>query len=116
DIDIALFTGGEDVDPSLYGQNVGNNTFINVKRDSQEKSLYHILHPKTLKLGICRGSQFLTVMSGGSLIQHVEGHGGNHLITVVDTHPLDKEEIDIFRVDPDRFMTMEITSTHHQMM
>ena len=26
------------------------------------------------KLGVCRGAQFLTVMAGGKLIQHVTGH------------------------------------------
>lgn len=43
-------------------------------------------------------SQFLTTMSGGSLIQHVNGHGGDHLIST-------KEGI-----------MLKMTSTHHQMM
>ena len=47
-------------------------------------------------------AQFLTVMSGGSLIQHVNGHaiGRLHPITIYG----------IFNT------SVEITSTHHQMM
>jgi len=51
-------------------------------------------------VGICRGSQFLTVMSGGRLFQDVSGHAimGTHLIKFKDGSSLG------------------ITSTHHQMM
>jgi len=100
-IDLVLFTGGEDVYPEYYGERTGKYTSINKKRDNIEHKMFQY----TLnipKLGICRGSQFLTVMAGGKLIQHVEGHGigGKHTIDIV--HPFNQ--------------IVEITSTHHQML
>jgi len=98
DISIALFTGGEDVNPIYYDEQLGSNTYINAKRDTLEEEAFNSLAPHVLKVGICRGSQFLTVMSGGKLIQHITGHSRSH--NVVDI------ENNIF----------EVTSTHHQMM
>lgn len=39
-------------------------------------------------VGICRGAQFLNVMAGGKMIQHVEGHAihGTHEIVVTDVY------------------------------
>lgn len=98
DITFALFTGGEDVNPEYYNENVNKHTYFNVKRDTLEQELYNSLPNNLLKVGICRGAQFLNVMSGCKLIQHVTGHGSSHLV-VTNT----KEEF-------------EVTSTHHQMM
>lgn len=98
-IDLALFRGGEDVNPMLYNENTGKFTSINVERDEKEKSVFHYCWDKGIPmLGICRGSQFLTVMSGGKLIQHVTGHGSDHLISANNG-----------------FETM-MTSSHHQML
>jgi len=97
EIDLVLFTGGEDVNPGIYGQNIGKFTSINENRDSLEQDLYYH-YQTTPKLGICRGAQFLTVMAGGKLIQHVTGHGGTHNISVPN------------------YGDYPISSTHHQMM
>lgn len=105
-IDLIFFTGGEDVCPSEYGEGKGKFTSCNESRDELEKrymffrdGLRHIP-----KLGICRGAQFLTVLSGGELVQHVTGHatGKNHGI--------------MFKEGRYQGMNLEITSTHHQMM
>lgn len=99
--DIVMFTGGEDVDPSLYNENKHPTTFSNLDRDLYEKAKFHeAVDLKKDIIGICRGSQFLTVMNGGRLIQHANNHGiaGRHNIKFDD-----KEE-------------HPITSTHHQMM
>ena len=49
-------------------------------------------------VGICRGGQFLNVMSGGCMYQDVKGHVANHFIN-------------------DRWTNCyPVTSTHHQMM
>lgn len=74
EIDLVLFTGGEDVTPSIYGEKKGKFTSNNTERDKIERSIFGQLYYKTPKLGICRGAQFLTVMAGGKLIQHVTGH------------------------------------------
>lgn len=97
---ILFFTGGSDVNPKLYGESKGKQTVINKDRDILEKNMYENFR-KLPKLGICRGAQFLTVMNGGKLIQHVEGHNGIHPIKVD------------YRGD---IYTYNMTSSHHQMM
>lgn len=100
--DIVYFTGGEDVDPSLYGQTKYKYTHSNPKRDQQERKFYsEAMNYGKFVIGTCRGAQFLTVLqNGGTLIQHVDGHanGNMHEITFNDG---------------DRLLA---TSTHHQMM
>lgn len=98
--DIMLFTGGEDVHPALYGEE-NTHSYVNLNRDLLEQKEFKqsLLYPNLLRLGICRGSQFLTVMNGGKLIQHVENHG------IGGTHSVIAKEGGM----------LEITSTHHQM-
>jgi len=97
DINLVLFTGGEDVNPELYEEKVGKYTGVNAQRDKKEHNVFSKLYGIPM-LGICRGSQFLTVMAGGRLVQHVENHGQHHSISVIGGG------------------TYDITSTHHQMM
>lgn len=99
--DIVIFTGGEDVDPSLYGCEKHHTTGSYLKRDLEEKEIFEKVRPDQLCLGICRGSQFLCVMNGGMLIQHCNNHA------MFGTHP-------IINMDCSEEQ-YEITSTHHQM-
>jgi hypothetical protein len=97
--DLVYFSGGEDVSPSLYGEQKLKYTFCNYYRDKLELKVYS--KAKELKipqLGVCRGSQFLTVVQPkGRLIQDVSCHGGDHFININN-----------------KFIIT--TSTHHQMM
>ena len=96
--DLVQFTGGEDVTPHLYGQSKHPRTFCNPERDVYEMGLYHqALSLGKRMAGICRGGQFLHIMTGGSMYQHIEGHTRDH---------------DIF-VDGESY---RVTSTHHQGM
>jgi hypothetical protein len=96
--DIVLFTGGEDVTPSLYKAKPHRSTYNSPMRDKYEKGQYNKIKPNQLALGICRGSQFLCVMNGGKLVQDCKGHA------IAGTHPISNGEF-----------IYEITSTHHQM-
>jgi GMP synthase-like glutamine amidotransferase len=96
-IDLLVFTGGEDVSPKLYNQQKGMYTSTNENRDSLERHSFSVFE-NVPKLGICRGAQFLTVMNGGKLIQHVVNHGQSHPIIV------------------DGWGEYLMTSTHHQML
>lgn len=98
--DIVMFTGGEDVTPSLYGARLHPTTYSNIQRDLAEKSIFEQVRTDQLCVGICRGSQFLCVMNGGKLVQNVSNHA------MFGTH----EIFGITRGDK-----WEITSTHHQM-
>ena len=101
DADIVVFTGGEDVDPSLYGEKKHETTYSNIERDLEEKAIFEKIKTNQLVVGICRGSQLMCVLNGGKLVQNCNNHGifGTHSITCFG-------EIDEI---------YEITSTHHQM-
>jgi len=100
--DFVQFTGGADVSPMLYGEGKHHTTGNNPARDDFEADIFFeaVALGKGV-LGICRGSQFLNVMCGGELWQHVNNHavGGGHMLKDLTTG----DEI-------------QVSSTHHQMM
>ncbi len=68
-----LLSGGMDVDPALYGAAVSNRS-INPRRDRFEMALVAEARAKGLPiLGICRGTQLLNVVYGGTL-QTIKKH------------------------------------------
>lgn len=71
-----LLPGGDDIDPSRYGQLRSEKCGKpSVLRDEAEwKMLEAFLPTGKPILGICRGAQFLNVFCGGTLHQHTEGH------------------------------------------
>lgn len=94
---LVLFAGGEDVCPTIYGEPIGSKTYYNLKRDESEVKVF--TEAKRLRIpcvGICRGSQFLGIMSGGRLVQH---QNNPYFIHPIKTHD-DK--------------TLLVSSTHHQ--
>ena len=66
-----LFTGGQDIDPMLYGEkNKGNCGFICNERDSMEKLIFDTAYKNDKPiLGICRGLQIINAFLGGTLYQ-----------------------------------------------
>ena len=52
---IVIFTGGEDVDPSLYGCGKHPTTYSNIARDLEEKAVFEKVRSDQLCVGICRG-------------------------------------------------------------
>ena len=99
--DVVCFTGGSDVSPTLYGEIRHPLTHSDEARDLYEVGVY--LKAQRLKkvcVGICRGGQFLNVVNGGGLYQHVEGHA------IAGTH-----EAATYLGDK-----IQVSSTHHQMM
>lgn len=100
--DLVQFTGGEDVTPYFYGEDTHPRTHFNESRDFMEASFFTIAKMYGKKMaGICRGGQFLNVMSGGAMYQDVDGHA------IHGTHEcFDRGSGQVFNV----------TSTHHQMM
>lgn len=53
--DIVLFTGGEDVDPVIYGKEKHHTTYSNIARDEEEADIFNEIREDQLALGICRG-------------------------------------------------------------
>jgi putative glutamine amidotransferase len=79
-LDGLVFTGGSDLDPSLYGQRPHpETTGVHRHRDRAELDLMRgALRRDMPVLGICRGMQLLNVALGGDLHQHLgsETHKG----------------------------------------
>lgn len=85
--DLVVFLGGADIDPSLYGEQAMRGTSFDTKRDEREIATFTKATELGIPMfGICRGMQFLHVMNGGKLYQHVPNHAGMpHRITDVQT-------------------------------
>lgn len=107
--DVIVFGGGEDVDPSFYGEKPHPTTYSNIERDKEESTLFNRF-PHIFKIGICRGAQFLNVMSGGSLWQDVDNHA------LMGTHEVEYNDPIVGAVGGLLVRRYNVTSTHHQMM
>lgn len=101
--DLVVFTGGADVSPFYYGEEKHSTTYCDPNRDKSEAQLFDYCYEELQvpMVGICRGSQFLTVMSDGKLWQNVDNHAGrgSHDAVIEATGDI-----------------IKVTSTHHQMM
>jgi len=76
-MDGLMISGGADIDPRRFGQPVDGATDIDEARDELEAVAWAAADARSLPvLGICRGLQAINVFSGGSLLQHVDGHAG----------------------------------------
>lgn len=82
---LVLFTGGSDVGPELYGETSPLSVCgSNRHRDMYEIEIFNHAIKHDIKMtGICRGSQFINVMSGGKMMHNLNGHaGGRHFVTM----------------------------------
>jgi putative glutamine amidotransferase len=76
-MDGLLLSGGGDFDPARYAQPNLGSIDIDPDRDALEAAAWAAAAARGLPvLGICRGLQAINVFSGGSLLQHVDGHSG----------------------------------------
>lgn len=78
-VDALILSGGEDVAPARYGEAVLNPTVeVNAPRDTSDFLLAaEALQREMPILGICRGSQLLNVLLGGSLYQDLPSQVGS---------------------------------------
>lgn len=98
--DLVCFTGGADVSPHLYGDKAHQYTYSDPHRDEVEGRVFdRCVNTGTPMVGICRGGQFLNVMNGGRMYQHIDAHTRSHHIQDVWTGEV-----------------IYVSSTHHQMM
>jgi gamma-glutamyl-gamma-aminobutyrate hydrolase PuuD len=102
-IDCMILWGGTDINPSFYNEKHSNysgaSPFISARDEFEWKALLYCKKHDIPTIGICRGAQLGCAFAGGSLIQHVTGHGGcEHLICTHDGR------------------TVYTNSVHHQMM
>jgi len=122
-LDGILFSGGTDIDPQYYNDlpRYGLGA-IDVKRDQHEFALAKkVLFETNLPvLGICRGIQLLTAITGGSMFQDLQRErpkGLNHTVkNIAKHHPVhpvtikrDSLMFDIFQNE-----CIQVNSFNHQ--
>ena len=74
--DIVVFTGGEDINPALYGERPIPGTYYTDRDLSDLEVVDEAYGLNKFMVGICRGAQLLNVVpNGGKLWQDVDGHG-----------------------------------------
>ena len=73
-----LLTGGADLHPSRHGAASLGSVDTEPDRDDLDAAAWAAADARGIPvLGICRGLQAMNVFSGGSLLQHVDGHAGH---------------------------------------
>lgn len=74
--DALLLPGGGDLHPRLYGDVFAGAKEVDEERDACELALFRgFLAAGKPILGVCRGMQLVNVALGGTLRQHIDGHG-----------------------------------------
>lgn len=98
--DIVVILGGDDVDPSLYGEPDRRPQHARYERRADRTQIAVIMEAVRSRrplLGICRGHQLLNVALGGTLHQHLGGHraaGADPFVTTA-VSPLDAVAADL---------------------
>ena len=84
-----IFTGGPDVRPSLFGEDIIPSCgAINDERDAFEIKLYKMAMAADKSiLGVCRGVQVMNIAEGGNIYQDIYSQSGTRLVH----HTLDGE-------------------------
>lgn len=99
---LVLFTGGSDVSPEYYGHTSPKNMCHSwPERDALEAQIFKVAIEHNIKMtGICRGAQFINVMSGGTMMHHIDNHASvtGHQMTTLSGREL------------------YVNSLHHQMI
>lgn len=113
-LDGVLMTGGDDINPSCYGQQRGPDTQASDDlRDDFEFAILAAAKRKELPLlGICRGLQVLNVATSGTINQHVPEHAfvdgpPDAIVHSVSFDPTST----LFRIYG---ASLEVNSLHHQ--
>jgi putative glutamine amidotransferase len=77
-MDGLLMSGGADLHPERYGRPSAGSVTVEPERDALEHAAWTAAQERGLPvLGVCRGFQAINVFSGGTLLQHVDGHQGS---------------------------------------
>ncbi|CAN5846097.1 gamma-glutamyl-gamma-aminobutyrate hydrolase [soil metagenome] len=117
-LDGIVFSGGADIDPSLYGAEAHPETDTpQARRDAGEMALLEAALERDMPtLAICRGFQLLNIARGGDLVQHLPDAVGTdehkQVPGVFVEHPVEVR-------DGTRLASMvgarsDVTSHHHQ--
>jgi putative glutamine amidotransferase len=122
-MDGLLLVEGEDIEPKRFPARKANFKYLekthSLKDDIEIQLLRHALHRHLPMLGICRGSQLLNVVCGGTLYGDVQKEKRSHR-PHIDYHNYDtyRHPISIVPETPlarwYRRKTLRVNSYHHQ--
>lgn len=105
-----IFTGGVDIHPKYYGEEVLPECGeIDAVRDEFEQKLFDKVGARPI-LGICRGMQVINVFMGGTLHQHIPSHSQAEARDVA-THAVTLENPLRARLGAEKIC---VNSFHHQ--
>ena len=127
EVDGVFFTGGEDINPDLYGDEHSPLLEDNTEyRDIRDTSDYNLIQAAVQTdepmLAICRGMQMLNVVCGGGLIQDLPTYLGKDDSYRVHRNKPDWARHDITVTDTDSLLysivggtsLADVASWHHQ--
>ena len=83
-----LLTGGNNINPKLYGSQEKISDISNERDATESLLLYHAIERNLPVLGICRGAQFINIYFGGKLT-HVNSDfhvRKKHPVKITDTN------------------------------
>ncbi len=119
-----LLTGGEDIDPAIYGEVNRCSKRVNPARDKFELDLLQEALSRDLPvLAVCRGMQLLTAALGGTLYQDLSelAPSLSHGESVCHRGPKHTDTTHRVEVEPMTFLarsvgqdTLLVNSHHHQ--
>lgn len=116
DMDGLLLPGGADLDPTLYGQEPHPAVAVEGARDDLELAAWTAARERGVPVfGVCRGFQAINVFSGGTLVQHLEGHDSS--THAPEAHPLHLDPASRLATilgETDPLLSTEVNSYHHQ--
>lgn len=117
-----LFTGGHDINPELYGEEIEDTCgVLCIERDFMETVLFnYAVELDKPSLGICRGLQLFNVLLGGTLYQDIPTQRSVSTVQHKQKSPysepvhqvyVEKENLlyDILQAD-----SLKVNSYHHQ--
>lgn len=119
-IDALIMTGGIDVDPHLYGQELTKETEVPfIQRDTFDFMLIEAALEKNIPiLGICRGMQIMNIYLGGSLHQDIKYYGDTNIQHVQSSNH--HQPVHLVDVERDSLLStlignqQRVNSVHHQ--
>lgn len=123
-VDVLVMTGGEDVNPKLYGQEPDPNLEdVNDERDTSDMALLkEAIEEDMPVLCTCRGAQVLNVLQGGTLVQDIPTSDKYKDAKIKHRDPNEEEfEIHTINIEEDSILAkivgttkLDVNSWHHQ--
>jgi putative glutamine amidotransferase len=111
-----LLPGGADLDPALYGEAPHPSVAVEASRVELVLAAWSAARERGVPIfGVCRGFQAINVFSGGTLVQHLEGHDSSTQAPEAHSLHLDPaSRLAAILGEAEPLRRKEVNSYHHQ--